>query len=34
MAVIEDAYRRAARIFSPDISRTYSTSWLQGGQPG
>jgi type III restriction enzyme len=24
MAVIEDAYRRAARIFSPDISRTYS----------
>lgn len=23
MAVIEDAYRRAARIFSPDISRTY-----------
>jgi len=24
MAVIEDAYRRAARIFSPDISRTYT----------
>jgi hypothetical protein len=24
MAVIEDAYRRAARIFSPDISRTYA----------
>ena len=24
MAVIDDAYRRAARIFSPDISRTYS----------
>lgn len=23
MAVIDDAYRRAARIFSPDISRTY-----------
>lgn len=23
LAVIEDAYRRAARIFSPDISRTY-----------
>jgi len=23
MAVIEDAYRRAARLFSPDISRTY-----------
>jgi type III restriction enzyme len=23
-AVIEDAYRRAARIFSPDISRTYA----------
>lgn len=26
MAVIEDAYRRAARIFSPDISRTYTDS--------
>jgi type III restriction enzyme len=24
MAVIDDAYRRAARIFSPDISRTYA----------
>jgi type III restriction enzyme len=24
MAVINDAYRRAARIFSPDISRTYT----------
>lgn len=24
MAVIEDAYRRASRIFSPDISRTYT----------
>lgn len=24
MAVIEDAYRRAARVFSPDISRTYA----------
>ena len=24
MAVIDDAYRRAARIFSPDISRTYT----------
>jgi hypothetical protein len=24
MAVIEDAYRRAARIYSPDISRTYA----------
>jgi hypothetical protein len=24
MAVIEDAYRRSARIFSPDISRTYA----------
>jgi hypothetical protein len=24
MAAIEDAYRRAARIFSPDISRTYA----------
>jgi hypothetical protein len=24
MAVIEDAYRRAARIFSPDIARTYA----------
>ncbi|NYF89921.1 DEAD/DEAH box helicase family protein [Tunturiibacter empetritectus] len=24
MAVIEDAYRRAARIFTPDISRTYA----------
>jgi len=24
MAVINDAYRRAARIFSPDISRTYA----------
>lgn len=24
MPVIEDAYRRAARIFSPDISRTYT----------
>ncbi|APO88871.1 DEAD/DEAH box helicase family protein [Xanthomonas euvesicatoria] len=23
MAVIDDAYRRAARVFSPDISRTY-----------
>lgn len=23
MAVIDDAYRRAARIFSPDVSRTY-----------
>jgi superfamily II DNA or RNA helicase len=23
MAVIEDAYRRASRVFSPDISRTY-----------
>jgi type III restriction enzyme len=23
MAVVDDAYRRAARIFSPDISRTY-----------
>ena len=26
MAVIDDAYRRAARIFSPDISRTYTDS--------
>ncbi len=26
MPVIEDAYRRAARIFSPDISRTYTDS--------
>jgi hypothetical protein len=26
MAVIDDAYRRAARIFSPDISRTYVDS--------
>src|ERR1035437_5223247 len=26
MAVIEDTYRRAARIFSPDISRTYADS--------
>jgi superfamily II DNA or RNA helicase len=24
MAVIDDAYRRAARVFSPDISRTYA----------
>ena len=24
VAVIEDAYRRAARVFSPDISRTYT----------
>jgi len=24
MAVIDDAYRRAARIFSPDVSRTYT----------
>jgi len=24
MAVIDDAYRRAARLFSPDISRTYT----------
>lgn len=29
MAVIADAYRRAARIFSPDISRTY-TDFLAG----
>ena len=26
MAVIDDAYRRAARIFSPDVSRTYTDS--------
>src|SRR5690606_19421507 len=23
MAVIDDAYRRAARVFTPDVSRTY-----------
>ena len=30
MAVIDDAYRRAARIFSPDISRTYVDNLAYG----
>ena len=30
MAVINDAYRRAARIFSPDISRTYVDTLAYG----
>jgi type III restriction enzyme len=35
MAVIEDAYRRAARIFSPDISRTYADFLAyKGGHAG
>jgi len=30
MAVIDDAYRRASRVFSPDISRTYVEHLAQG----
>lgn len=30
MAVIEDAYRRAARVFSPDLARTYAEHLARG----
>lgn len=36
MAVIEDAYRRAARVFSPDLARTYTehlAHGMAGGDP-